>query len=162
MASLSHEKRAGESSTQDLMSSRSAAYDTQQTDANLDNPFATPGTQTPNANAQGFESRAESETGSSGSTSGYQYFTPGVYFRSRRIQKGQVERPWLQNKDPREKWMTIIPLVGLFLGLGVVGVLIWDGVRSVAQHHYCPVLDEDFASWNDNIWSKEVEVGGYG
>ncbi|KAH7398702.1 concanavalin A-like lectin/glucanase domain-containing protein [Phaeosphaeria sp. MPI-PUGE-AT-0046c] len=162
MASHGQEKVSGEASRQEPMSSRLAAHDTHHTDSNIKNPFATPGTQTPNVNASGFESRPESDTGSSGSTSAYQYFTPGVYFRSRRVKKGEVERPWLDKKDPREKWMTIIPLVGLFLGLGVVGVLIWDGVRSVAQHNYCPVLEENFASWNDKVWSKEVEVGGYG
>lgn len=58
--------------------------------------------------------------------------------------------------------MTIIPLIGLFLGCCAVGIIIWDGVRHIAVHKYCKVLDEDFSSWNSNIWTKEVEVGGYG
>jgi hypothetical protein len=104
----------------------------------------------------------DSEVASSASSTGYQYFQRGVYFKSRRIRKEDVELDWLKKRDPREKWMTIIPLVGLLLGLGIAGVLVWDGIRSVAQHKYCEVLNDDFSSWNSNVWSKEVEVGGFG
>ena len=86
------------------------------------------------------------------------------YFHSRRIQKGTTAKPWLENKDPREKWVTIIPLIGLGVGFIVVGLLIWNGLTSVVKHKYCPVLMEDFSSGilNDNVWTKEVQVGGYG
>jgi hypothetical protein len=161
------EKRSHELSTPEQMSSRSSGNDAHPTDTThgVENPFATPGTQTPNPSTSRTPisgSRPESLTGSSGSSSGYQYFPRGEYFRSRRIRKGEIERPWLDKKDPREKWMTIIPLIGLFLGLCVVGILVWDGVRSVAQHKYCEVLNDDFTSWNSNVWTKEVEVGGFG
>jgi hypothetical protein len=146
------------------MSSRATTSDAHPatTAHNAENPFATPGTQTPNPNASASTSRRDSDTDSNGDTSGYRYYPAGVYFRSRRVKKGESERPWLEKTDPREKWTTIIPLIGIFLGSCVIGVLMWDGIRSVAKHNYCPVLDEDFSSWNSNIWTKEVEVGGYG
>ncbi|KAF2190477.1 glycoside hydrolase family 16 protein, partial [Zopfia rhizophila CBS 207.26] len=84
------------------------------------------------------------------------------YFHSRRIKKGTIARPWLERTDPREKWVTIIPLIGIFIGLAVCGVMIWDGVRSVVNHKYCEVLNEEFSSWNDSVWTKEVEVSGFG
>lgn len=88
---------------------------------------------------------------------------PSQYFRSRRIKKGEVERPWLEKKDPREKWVTIIPLLGIALGFGICGVLIWDGLKSVVNHNYCPVLDENWANGIDSkIWTKEVQSGGFG
>lgn len=59
--------------------------------------------------------------------------------------------------------MTIIPLIGLALGFGIAGFLIYDGMKSVVRHKYCPVLDEDFSQGlRDNIWTKEAEVGGFG
>lgn len=58
--------------------------------------------------------------------------------------------------------MTIIPILGLLVGLAVSGLLIWDGLRSVVNHKYCEVFSDDFSSWNDKVWTKEVEVGGYG
>lgn len=59
--------------------------------------------------------------------------------------------------------MTIFPLIGILIGLGISGFLIWDGLNSVVHHKYCPVLDDDFAGGlNTNIWTKEVEVGGFG
>lgn len=69
----------------------------------------------------------------------------------------------MDRKDPKEKWVTIIPLVGIFVGLALSGVLIWDGLRSVVNHNYCEILNEDFSNGlNSKIWTKEVEVGGFG
>jgi hypothetical protein len=132
---------------------------------NVDNPFATPGATSPNHNAARSavsNSGPGSVNGASAFSSGYNPFPRGVYFRSRRIKKEAFERPWLDNKHPREKWMTILPLVGLFIGLCITAVLVWDGVRSVAQHKYCEIFTDDFSSWNSSVWTKEVEVGGYG
>lgn len=126
------------------------------------NPFATPGAQTPNTLTP-HESHQNSRSASSdGSSSGYRGANNGTYFRSRRVKKGEVEKPWLNRKDSREKWVTIIPIAGLVLGLVITGILIWDGIRSVAVHKYCPVYTDDFSSWNSDVWTKEVEVGGFG
>ncbi|KAF1834551.1 concanavalin A-like lectin/glucanase [Decorospora gaudefroyi] len=98
-----------------------------------------------------------------GLTSGYQNpALHGDYFRSRRVKKGDVPKPWLNQRHPRQKWVTLFPIIGLLLGLGVTGILIWDGVRSVAKHKYCEVFNDQFNSWNSNVWTKEVEVGGFG
>jgi hypothetical protein len=116
------------------------------------NPFLSP-----------YSTRPNSARGSASGVSGEGHH--GVtqrYFHSRRVQKGEVERPWLERKDPREKWVTIIPLIGLAIGLAIAGFLIYDGLSSVVNHNYCMVLDEDFSSWNDKVWTKEAEVGGFG
>ncbi|KAH0541791.1 hypothetical protein FGG08_003746 [Glutinoglossum americanum] len=115
------------------------------------NPFASP-----------YTSRPVSTAGSS--TGIRNAHLSQRYFHSRRVQKGEVEKPWLQKKDPREKWVTIIPLIGLGIGILLAGFLVYDGLRSVVNHKYCPVLAEDFSggALNDRIWTKEVEVGGFG
>lgn len=85
------------------------------------------------------------------------------YFHSRRVKKGEVEKPWLDKKDPKEKWVTIIPVLGIVLGLAISGFLIWDGLHSVVKHNYCLVLQDDFSGgFNDQVWTKEVQVGGFG
>ncbi|KAK0634115.1 beta-1,3-glucan-binding protein [Immersiella caudata] len=85
------------------------------------------------------------------------------YFHSRRVQKGDIEKPWTKNVDPKEKWVTILPLIGIFVGLGISGFLVWDGMRSVVKHNYCPVLEEDFSRGLDPaIWEREVQLGGFG
>jgi hypothetical protein len=119
------------------------------TSASAANPFSTPYISHP--------------TTREGSTSGY--VAPGQprYFRSRRVKKGTVERPWLDKKDPKEKWVTIIPLMGIAVGLAITALLIWDGLRSVVNHKYCPVLDEEWVNgFDEKIWTKEVELGGFG
>lgn len=84
------------------------------------------------------------------------------YFHSRRVKKGDVEKPWLSKVDPKEKWVTILPILGIVLGLGLSGFLIWDGIRSVVQHKYCLVLEDNFDTFNTDVWTKEVQVGGFG
>lgn len=126
------------------------------------NPFATPGAQTPNTLTPHGSHRNSRSASRDGSSTGFRGGNEHNYFRSRRVKKGDVEKPWLDRKDPREKWVTIIPIGGLVLGLIVVGILIWDGIRTVAVHKYCEVYTDDFSSWNDKVWSKEVEVGGFG
>lgn len=98
-----------------------------------------------------------------GSSSLSQQQTRQTYFRSRRVRKGQVQRPWLQKKDPKEKWVTIIPIIGLLIGLGVAGFLVWDGVQRVVINEYRLVLDENFSrGLDEKVWTREVEVGGFG
>lgn len=143
-----------------------------------DNPFGTPQSTTPCDSRSPYGSMPGSRTASrAGSRSGSQSWSRGGsasstgvfhpsgerYFRSRRVQKGSLERPWMDRKDPKEKWVTIIPCLGIVLGLIISGILIWDGLRTVSNFKYCQVLDENFSrGWNDKLWTKEVEVGGYG
>ena len=116
------------------------------------NPFGTP-----------FASGPASRNASSSALNQHHDIQNQKYFHSRRVKKGEIERPWLDKKDPREKWVTIIPLIGLALGFCLAGFLIYDGLKTVVKHEYCTVLDEDFSGGLDpKIWTKEAEVGGFG
>ncbi|MCJ1426790.1 hypothetical protein MMC29_004693 [Sticta canariensis] len=116
------------------------------------NPFASP-----------FASASASRNASSSAVNMHQQQQQQKYFHSRRVRKGEIERPWLDKKDPREKWVTIIPLIGLALGFAFAGFLVYDGLKTVINHEYCPVLDEDFSGGLDpKVWTKEAEVGGFG
>ncbi|KAF2404381.1 glucan endo-1,3-beta-D-glucosidase [Trichodelitschia bisporula] len=86
------------------------------------------------------------------------------YFRSRRLRKGTAnEKPWLKEKDSREIWITLIPLIGLLCGLGIAAALVWSGYKSVTNLEYCLVLDEDWSHGiRSNVWTREAEVGGFG
>lgn len=98
-----------------------------------------------------------------GDSSAVNHSSATTYFRSRRVRKGEVQRPWVGKKDPKEKWVTIIPIVGAIIGLALAGFLVWDGLRTVVINDYKLVLDENFSGPLDsNIWTKEVEVGGFG
>lgn len=105
-------------------------------------------------------SRPQSSVGDSSAVS---HPSAGNYFRSRRVRKGEVQRPWVGKKDPKEKWVTIIPIIGMIVGLALAGFLVWDGLRTVVINQYKIVLEEDFSGPLDpRIWTKEVEVGGFG
>ncbi|KAF2214584.1 glycoside hydrolase family 16 protein [Cercospora zeae-maydis SCOH1-5] len=98
-----------------------------------------------------------------GSSTAFQSSAPPRYFHSRRVNKNEMEKPWLDKKDPKEKWSTIIPIIGMVVGLGLVGFLVYEGLQTVQNHVYCPVLDENFSGGlNPSVWTKEVEVGGFG
>lgn len=86
-----------------------------------------------------------------------------TYFHSRRKEKGEIEKPWMNEKNPRQPWLSWFPVIGILLGIACTGVLVWDGLRSNTLPDYCQILDEDFSTGlNDRIWTKEAEVGGYG
>jgi len=88
-----------------------------------------------------------------------------AYFRSRRIRKENIEKPWLkEGKDRHQKWQTLIPMLGLFVGLSIGAFMVYDGWTSVPEHRYCIVYEDDFSSGqlNEDVWTKEAEVGGYG
>ncbi|KAF1978104.1 glucan endo-1,3-beta-D-glucosidase [Bimuria novae-zelandiae CBS 107.79] len=94
------------------------------------------------------------------------YTPPGKpkYFKSRRIDKKNIDKPWITMKrDPREIWQTVIPMCGFLVGMGLAAFLIWHGYNGVSRNLYCPVMVDDFSKGLDpQIWQKEVEVGGYG
>ncbi|KAI4163598.1 MAG: hypothetical protein LQ342_002871 [Letrouitia transgressa] len=116
------------------------------------NPFSSP-----------FTSGRASVNASSSALNIHQAAQQQKYFHSRRVKKGEIERPWLEKKDPREKWVTIIPLIGLLLGFAFAGFLVYDGLKTVVKHEYCSVLEDDFSGGLDSkIWTKEAEVGGFG
>ena len=116
------------------------------------NPFSSP-----------FASGRASVNASSSALNIHQAAQQHKYFHSRRVKKGEIERPWLDRKDPREKWVTIIPLIGLLLGFAFAGFLVYDGLKTVVKHEYCSILDDDFSGGLDGkIWTKEAEVGGFG
>ncbi|MCJ1228918.1 hypothetical protein MMC12_005582 [Toensbergia leucococca] len=119
---------------------------------NSRNPFGTP-----------FTSRPASTNASSSALNIHQQALSQKYFHSRRVRKGEVERPWLERKDPREKWVTIIPLIGMALGLAMAAFLVFDGLQTIVNHTYCSILDEDWSEgFNTKVWTKEAEVGGFG
>ncbi|KAI9752355.1 MAG: hypothetical protein M4579_005663 [Chaenotheca gracillima] len=120
----------------------------------------TPALQYQSGQTSTYNSRPASTLGGS---SGYNPAIASPYFRSRRVRKGEIEKPWLSRKDPKEKWVTIIPIVGLVVGLCIAGFLVYDGLKTVVNNSYELVLDEDFSGGlNEKIWTKEAEVGGFG
>lgn len=111
------------------------------------NPFATPAASTVNLGDFGRVSPSR-----------------GQFFQSRRIKKDSIEKPWLTSgKDTKAKWQTLIPLIGFLVGLAVAGYIVYDGYKSVPEHQYCLVLEDDFShGLNTDVWTKEAEVGGFG
>ena len=118
----------------------------------------------PLAQASPVNASASSISGSSSAIQNHYQNQSRRYFRSRRVKKGEVEQSWkTAKKDPREKWVTIIPLIGLALGFAIAGFLIYDGLRTIVNHKYNLILDEDWSGGLDAaIWKQEVTVGGFG
>ncbi|ESZ98948.1 hypothetical protein SBOR_0606 [Sclerotinia borealis F-4128] len=123
-----------------------------QTPVSTSNPFATPPYSRPASTI--------------GARSGFQYAeVPGTgYFRSRRVRKGEAVSLAVTKKAKKEALLWIFPLCGTILGLGLTGMIIYLKIASITHHKYCPVLLEDFSSGilDPNVWTKEVQVGGYG
>lgn len=88
---------------------------------------------------------------------------PSTYFKSRRKDKGEIEKPWLKEKNLRQPWLSLFPVIGIFLGFCLTGLMVWDGLRSNTLPEYCEIMNEDFSrGFDEKVWTKEAEVGGYG
>ena len=101
-----------------------------------------------------------------GAASGFQYSDASgtKYFRSRRIRKEDGHEPPVFKKDSKEKWLCIIPLMGVAFGLVITGLMIYLKIGHLSSYSYCPVLNDDFSSGvlNPNVWQAELQVGGFG
>lgn len=83
---------------------------------------------------------------------------------SKRIPLGaEVEKPWLQSKNRKKlKVINYIVIAGFIIGLGIVGVLAYFAYADISNFEYCEVLNDDFATFDENTWTREVQIGGYG
>lgn len=89
------------------------------------------------------------------------------FFQSRRKRKEEIAKPWMDNKKEKRigtMWHWLFPLIGTIIGIGGAGVQIFFSSQKYSAFAMCPVLDEDFSSGvlNPDIWTHEVEVGGFG
>lgn len=84
------------------------------------------------------------------------------YFKSRRINKDELDIAWLQKQG--YDWIgTILPILGSIIGFTIASVLIWNKTRGIVNANYCPVLIEDWSNgFNENVWMKEVQTDGFG
>lgn len=88
---------------------------------------------------------------------------PHSYFRSRRVLKDEVVKLPSHKKVPKERLENWLPILGIIIGLSICGYLIYNGISSVPHHQYCVILDDDFSSgYNHDVWTEEIQVGGYG
>jgi hypothetical protein len=83
-------------------------------------------------------------------------------FKSRLAGSEGIDKPWLKEKDPREKWVTILPLIGVMIGCGLAGFLGYSGWASVETHKFCLVYQDNFDNFNPDAWQHEIQVGGFG
>jgi hypothetical protein len=86
------------------------------------------------------------------------------YFRSRKLVNGDIRKPWLEEEDSSKKWLLIIPLSGMVMGLFIASMIIYGGIKVVVKHKYCDLFIENFngMTLNESVWTKEVELGGFG
>jgi len=102
---------------------------------------------------------------SQASSSSLNFFAPKQRrFKSRRVKKEDIQRPWVGEKDPRRIWHLVLPLVGIVLGFVYTGYAIYQGTAAAPNHEYCLILNEDFSSGilDTSVWTYEVAVGGFG
>lgn len=111
------------------------------------NPFATP-----------------PGSGHSTPAAAYQRKLEHNYFKSRRLDRDhEIDKPWLSHKDPYRKWASLLPLIGIFLGIAAGGVFTWNRLRSVVEFEYCMIYEDDFsAGFDETVWTKEAQIDGYG
>lgn len=85
-------------------------------------------------------------------------------FRSRRVNREEIQQPWLEKKHPREKFAWVLPLSGFVLGVALTGLICYIRLSGVPHQSFCPVMTDTFSSGtlDPNVWNKDVSLGGYG
>ena len=87
---------------------------------------------------------------------------PRHKFRSYRL-VGKYEQPWLDDprmrKTRQNSW---IVYGGVALGVLLSAYICLTKIKSVTNHEYCLILDENFQTLDPNIWTREVQIDGYG
>lgn len=78
--------------------------------------------------------------------------------------KGEVrEKPWLKGKSRRRlRNLSWIFCAGIALGCVSIALQVWAAWRSVTNFDYCEVLIDEFDTFREDIWTREVQVGGFG
>jgi beta-glucanase (GH16 family) len=60
------------------------------------------------------------------------------------------------------KWERIIFFACIFIGFAIGGVICYFSYTSVSNHEYCLVLEDNFQKIDSNVWSYEIQRGGFG
>ncbi|KAH8697859.1 putative gram-negative bacteria binding protein [Talaromyces proteolyticus] len=76
---------------------------------------------------------------------------------------GEYERPWLDDKRLKRTRMNNYIIYGfLVAGLAVSGYINYHATAEVPKHSYCLILDDTFSTLDTSVWTREVQVGGFG
>ncbi|KZT63256.1 glycoside hydrolase family 16 protein [Daedalea quercina L-15889] len=76
---------------------------------------------------------------------------------------GEVEKPWIADKDVyvRISWWVTWGVAMLGVVAGVIRCYFgWKDVPRVGN--LCLIMQDDFSTLDQNIWTREVEMGGFG
>lgn len=123
--------------------------------ASRDSAFAAPPVrqQTPSINDPGYRAKP----------------VKAIPFKSTALQRDEdgntnISKPWLEKKDPYIKISYFVTWsLFLLLGLGGSALAIFLSWRAFPKiPNYCIVLDENFDSLNRDVWSHEIDLGGFG
>jgi hypothetical protein len=100
-------------------------------------------------------------------TSAYQFLhvtkTPPKFIKPSTMLTSEIEKPWRSGKSSQKRIAYWITYAAAALGV-VVSVLqcyfAWKSVPILGN--LCPIMDEEFETLNTDIWSHDVDLGGYG
>jgi beta-glucanase (GH16 family) len=83
-------------------------------------------------------------------------------FKSYRL-KGEYEKPWLT--DPalkKTRWNNIIVSTFVLLGFAAAAAICYITIIPYQQGEYCLIYDDDFKTFNKDVWHHEIQLDGYG
>lgn len=83
-------------------------------------------------------------------------------FRSRIVEC--QDRPIHVKKDltPSERTSLWIPRLGFIAGLLILFGYTYTGWTAWETNKYCLIMEDNFQTFNESIWTREIEVGGFG
>ncbi|KAN0096478.1 glycoside hydrolase family 16 protein [Hyaloscypha variabilis] len=86
---------------------------------------------------------------------------PQRRFKSARL-TGEYEKPWTETPIKRRKYDYYIFWGGCLIGLIAGAFMCYEAWSGVPNNTYCLILEDDFSNINTDIWTHEIQRGGYG
>lgn len=79
----------------------------------------------------------------------------------------KADKPWLANRQPRERLSAFLTYFCILLGLAGAALLCFfdlQGLQLLDESKLCVVFEDDFnsGSLDTSIWTRTIELGGFG
>ncbi|ORY82429.1 concanavalin A-like lectin/glucanase domain-containing protein [Protomyces lactucae-debilis] len=79
------------------------------------------------------------------------------------VEPDYFRKPWLAQRETRMERLAVwIPRASVILAAVIIAVFAYGGYNDYETRSFCLVFEDSFDSFDETVWQREVELGGYG
>lgn len=89
--------------------------------------------------------------------------SPSKSVRPSTMLNGEIEKPWKSENNSQMRFAYWITYATAIFGIIAGGIRCFFGWRNVPRlGNLCQVMEEEFETLNMDIWSRDIDLGGFG